>query len=223
MSRMHITRRLCRLFAPRHQQYDVREHSESAAPDLDGPRDAVLAIDASGSMTSRDWKPSRMKAAREGASEFVERMAREQPDSRIAIVAYGDVGQLVIPLTPAYERAQLQAAIDSIPGQGGTDMTSGLEIALDLLMYSGRPGQVVLLTDGFHNGNCSPEPVADQLKQYAVIDCIGIAGSPGSVDERLLRYIASTNSDGSKRYRWIGDKQQLVQHFRDLAGRIARR
>ena len=40
--------------------------------------------------------------------------------------------------------------------------------------------------------------------------------------EEVLREIASERSDGSKRYRWIGDKERLVRHFERLAGRISR-
>lgn len=42
------------------------------------------------------------------------------------------------------------------------------------------------------------------------------------VNEEILKSIASCHPDGTPRYRWIGDKEQLVEHFKQLAGRITR-
>ena len=52
--------------------------------------------------------------------------------------------------------------------------------------------------------------------------CVGIGGKPTDVNEKLLKSIASKYPDSSPRYRWIGDKKGLVQHFHQLAGRITR-
>ena len=62
----------------------------------------------------------------------------------------------------------------------------------------------------------------DLTAQTGVPGCIGIGGAPHDVDEPLMKHIASEYPDGSKRYRWIGDKERLAQHFHCLAGRITR-
>ena len=62
----------------------------------------------------------------------------------------------------------------------------------------------------------------DLTVHTGVPGCIGIGGTPHDVDESLMRDIASEYPDGSKRYRWIGDKERLAQHFHCLAGRITR-
>jgi len=64
--------------------------------------------------------------------------------------------------------------------------------------------------------------VSDRLRDIATVECVGIGGTPEEVDEDLLRYIASSYPDGSKRYRWIGDRKRLVEHFHNLAGGITR-
>ncbi len=81
--------------------------------------------------------------------------------------------------------------------------------------------RIILLTDGAHNSDSSPLPVSQELKQAdVVIDCIGIGGSPDNVDESTLKEIATRNCDGSIRYYFIGDKQQLIRKYRELAQHI---
>jgi Mg-chelatase subunit ChlD len=182
----------------------------------------IIIIDASGSMFSKDWKPSRLKAAQEAAKAFAERLMSEDPDAYIAVIAYGSCATLLIELTAARKLNRLFEAIDSISDLGSTNITAGLEIASHLLESNRSLGQIVLLTDGHHNTGHNPKSTSDKLKELAIIECIGIGGTPKDVDERLLKYIASSYPDGSKRYRWIGDKEKLVQHFHNLAGRIVR-
>lgn len=185
-------------------------------------RDSVLVIDASGSMYATDWEPSRLEAAKQAAVAFLRRLLSEEPDARVAVIAYGDNAILLSDLTPVTAHCKLENSIDSICDMGTTNITAGLEIAWDALKHSQRTGQVVLLTDGCHNTGSDPEHISDKLRECAIIECIGIGGSPADVDEELLKYIASCYPDGSKRYRWIGDKEKLVEHFHNLAGRIVR-
>ncbi|MCK5795247.1 MAG: VWA domain-containing protein [Anaerolineales bacterium] len=81
--------------------------------------------------------------------------------------------------------------------------------------------RIILLTDGEHNYGGSPESVASRLKKTGVIiDCIGIGGTPEDVDEALLKKIASRNPDGSIRYCFIGDQDQLIRKYESLATHI---
>lgn len=81
--------------------------------------------------------------------------------------------------------------------------------------------RIILLTDGQHLGKISPIGIANKLKGIGVtIDCIGIGGSPKDVDEKLLKQIASRNADGSIRYCFIGDQQQLLRKYQTLAHHI---
>jgi hypothetical protein len=78
-----------------------------------------------------------------------------------------------------------------------------------------------MLTDGHHWDGPSPLPFADQLKMTGVvIDCIGIGGSPEDVDTENLKNIASSNPDGSIRYRFIGGREELVRKYETLASHI---
>ena len=81
--------------------------------------------------------------------------------------------------------------------------------------------RIIMLTDGEYNEGGSPLQVVSRLKKAgAIIDCIGIGGSPKDVDERLLKKIASRNTDGSVRYCFIGDQQQLLRKYQTLARHI---
>ena len=185
-------------------------------------RISILVIDASISMEQKDWPPSRLVAAQNAGITFVERLASEDPDARIAIVAYGEEAASLGGLTVARKCGKLARRINSISVMGSTNITAGLEMAFNLLQSSQCLGQVVLLTDGCNNTGPEPHGISEKLKGKAIIECVGIGGSPEDVDEELLRNIASPHPDGSKRYRWIGDKEKLVQHFHNLAGRIVR-
>ena len=81
--------------------------------------------------------------------------------------------------------------------------------------------RVVLLTDGEHNGSGDPLKIADRLKDAGVvIECVGIAGSPVDVDEKLLKRIASLDEAGEPRYCFIGDTSSLIRKYRSMANQI---
>lgn len=84
--------------------------------------------------------------------------------------------------------------------------------------------RIILLSDGEHNvtGRC-PIKVAERLKDSnVIIDCIGIGGSPRNIDEKTLKMIASVNPDGTIRYCFIKDKQQLIKKYNSLANHICK-
>jgi uncharacterized protein YegL len=186
-----------------------------------GPRDCVLVIDASPSMDSEDWPPSRLSAAKNAAHAFVDRLSSEEPHARVAIVAYATKAAILLGLTRVTNKRRVFEAIDRIRTRDFTNITAGLRKAARLLEGANRACQVVLLTDGCQNTGPQPYKRAARLRDRAIIECVGI-GQRDEVDENLLREIASSYPDGRKRYRWIGDSQQLVQHFHNLAGRLSR-
>lgn len=201
---------------------DGHKNTQPAPANSSETRNCVLVLDASGSMLDNDWKPSRLAAAKEAANTFCDRLQKEQPNASVAIVAFGDGSKIHCNLTKAFEFAKLSKAIDRIRCLGATNMQAGCQSARNILVrYIGTESQVVLLTDG-HNTGRSPKEIAKELRQFAVIESVGIGGSPADVDEELLKEISSAYPDGTKRYRWIGDKEKLVEHFHNLAGGITR-
>ena len=187
------------------------------------PRDHVLVLDASPSMLEPDWPPSRLQAAQQSAAAFCRRLARDEPEARIALVAYGGFAEILCPLTPARHLDKLLRHINRIQVVDATNIGDGTQKAAEALARARGTSQVVLLSDGHNNTGPDPRPIAHRLKRSAVIECIGIGGSPSDVDEELMKDIASAYPDGTKRYRWIGDPERLEEAFIELAVGITRK
>ncbi len=192
--------------------------SDDSPVDCDAAQCAVI-IDVSGSMLEDDWKPTRLDAAKEAAATYARRLLREHPGSEVAVVSYSFDAEVACVVKTPQDCDDIGDEIDRAGVGGSTNMYAGLKTALGLFNSSDRSCQVVLLTDG-HSTERNPRNVAKKLKEYAVIECVGIGGSPEDVDEPILREIASTYPNGKKRYRWIGQKEQLIKHFHHLAGAI---
>lgn len=193
----------------------------------DRPRLTVLSIDGSPSMLEKDWLPNRLAGAQHGAIEYVTHSAQANPLNEAAVVVYAERARVVCPWTPCVDAATFTRSISKIGTSNWTNITAGLEAAEKLLAsvpdLGGWELLVHLLTDGWHNCGGTPGPAADRLKALGVIiDVVGIGGNRGAVDERLLTDLASVGPDGVKRYRFIGDPQRLVQHYRTIAGRLTR-
>ncbi len=186
-----------------------------------GVRLSCLVLDCSGSMTCTDWSPSRLDGAKEAAEKFCERLAAEDAQALVSIIGFGDLALAYCAPTPSYELQILRSAINRIDTFGETNMRAGLQAGLDMIRGHSGETQVVLLSDG-HNTGRSPRSVASAIKGRAVLECVGIGGNSADVDEDLLKDIASEYPDGTKRYRWIGDKERLVREFHRMAGRIRR-
>jgi len=107
-------------------------------------------------------------------------------------------------------------------GLQNTGIGEGLQAGVLLAAARRGPTQVVVLTDGHHNTGVDPLEVAPQLKSLATVAVVGIGGSPSDVDEELLRQVASRDSRGRPRYRWIGHRGALLAHYETLAGGLAR-
>lgn len=185
--------------------------------------DTVLVLDCSGSMREQMGSRSRLDAAQTAAIAFVDERSVD-PDARIAVVGFHDIALPVCPLMPASSASTLNQAIRSLKADKSTNMLAGLDVAEQCLFCGGERQErreILFLTDG-HNTGSSPLPVADRLKQRGCrIYTVGIGDKPESVDEALLRQMASRDAGGRPLYRFIEDQSRLVRHFEEV-GRITR-
>ncbi len=88
-----------------------------------------------------------------------------------------------------------------------------------------RTSRIILVSDGCFNKGGDPTETSGAIKAADVlIDVIGVGGSHDSdeLDEPLLKTIASKASDGSPRYCFICDTQELIQKFEELGRHIVR-
>ncbi|REG99066.1 vWA domain-containing protein [Flavobacterium aquicola] len=173
--------------------------------------DIVVAVDVSGSMLAKDFKPNRMEALKRVAAVFVD----ERPNDRIGLVVYASEAYTKSPVTS--DKAVIQEAIKSIKYdnvlQDGTGIGMGLATAVNRLKDSKAKSKVViLLTDGVNNaGFIEPETASDIAQQYGIkvytigIGTNGMAESPYAIgpngqllfqmmkveiDEKLMKNIA---------------------------------
>lgn len=113
----------------------------------------------------------------------------------LSTVAYGTTAKRLLAPTPATDVRPENLAVSAGMQGGNTNMTEGLQIALDTInAHASAPGNwarsvVMLLTDGHPNCGGSPEDVATELKSKA--DLICLAFGPHA-DLALLQRLANT-------------------------------
>lgn len=147
----------------------------------------ILAIDVSRSMCATDVAPNRLTVAQEVARTFI---ADRPSDTRIGIVAFSGLAQLVVP--PTTDRKALVAAIDGFTAARGTAVGTALLRAVDAIAEinpdvprSGvplnkaqggpttprtgfEPDIVVLLTDGATTQGVNPITASEQAAERRV-------------------------------------------------------
>ena len=159
----------------------------------------VLALDVSGSMCSTDIDPSRLVAAEEAASSFVE---NQGGGSQIGIVAFSGFAELV--QAPTSDREVLLDAIRSLATGRRTAIGSGILTSIDAIAEVDKavaradrdpaagssvvpvpdgayvPDIVVLLTDGANNYGPEPLDAAQQAVDRGVrVFTIGFGTADG--------------------------------------------
>jgi Ca-activated chloride channel homolog len=146
-------------------------------PAADGPPTIpltlALCIDISGSMYWGDGTgKSRLDRVREAATAAV---ARLKPTDRLALVAFGNGAEVVLPPTPAAEADRIADTLRRIDmysvDQAGTTMDEGIAKALQTLLHpdeAGRLLQVVVLTDGETSGEAECRELARQAWEKKV-------------------------------------------------------
>ena len=147
------------LARPQDVEQNVRTNTEGI--------DIMLAIDVSGSMLARDFKPDRITAAKEVAGSFI----ADRYGDRIGLVAFAGEAFTQSPLTTDQSTLQtLLARIRSGLIEDGTAIGNGLATAINRLRESEAKSKVIiLLTDGVNNrGEIAPRTAAE-IAQAQVI------------------------------------------------------
>lgn len=210
----------------RPQSVEQQSHTNAEGIDI------MLAIDISGSMLARDFKPDRLAAAKEVAGNFI---ADRQGD-RIGLAVFAGESFTQSPLTTDKSTLQtLLARVRSGVIEDGTAIGNGLATALNRLRESEAKSKVIiLLTDGVNNrGEIAPLMAADIAADMGVkVYTIGV-GKRGKapypaidmfgnmtyqmveveIDEETLSEIASRT--GGKYFR-ATDKQKLKAIYDEI-------
>jgi len=193
--------------------------------------DIMMALDISGSMMAEDFKPNRLEAAKEVASEFI----KGRDNDKIGLVIYAAESFTQCPLTTDHNVLQnLFKDIKLGLLEDGTAIGMGLATAVQRIKDSEATSKVIiLLTDGMNNrGEIAPMTAAEIAKTFGVrvytigVGTIGMAPMPiqtvfgreyqeveVKIDEALLENIA--NMTGGKYFR-ATDKQKLNEIYAEI-------
>ena len=194
--------------------------------------DIMLAIDVSGSMLARDFKPDRITAAKEVAGSFI----ADRYGDRIGLVAFAGEAFTQSPLTTDQSTLQtLLARIRSGLIEDGTAIGNGLATAINRLRESDAKSKVIiLLTDGVNNqGQIAPMTAAEIAKAqgirvytigvgtegmapYPAIDMFGnltFVNQKVEIDEKVLKAISDMTGG---RYFRATDKEKLKAVYDEI-------
>lgn len=167
------------------------------------PADVFLVIDSSGSMGWNDPSDLRKQAAK----NFVARM---KATDRVGVVDFDSAARLAVGLSAS--QSSINSAIDTIDSNGGTDIGSGVSIALSQLTAnsdSTKNRAIILLTDGDGSYDTT---LTTQLASAGIrVFTIGLTGA---VNTTLLQGIANGTSGG---YKQIATADGLNSIFTDFA------
>jgi Ca-activated chloride channel family protein len=179
--------------------------------------DIMLVVDISGSMLARDFKPDRIEAAKNVATEFIS----GRPYDRLGLVVFSGESFTQCPLTTDHATLiNLLREIKSGMIEDGTAIGMGIATAVNRLKDSDAKSKVIiLLTDGVNNrGAIDPLTAADLATTFGVkvytigVGSIGTApypvqtpfgtqmrNVPVEIDEDVLKEISGKT--GGKYYR----------------------
>lgn len=193
--------------------------------------DIVLALDISGSMLARDFRPDRLEASKNVATEFIS----GRPYDRIGLVVFSGESFTQCPLTTDHAvLINLLREIQSGMIEDGTAIGMGLATSVNRIKDSEAKSKVIiLLTDGVNNrGEIAPATAAGIAKTFGIrVYTIGVGTQgmapypvqtpygiqyqdmPVEIDEAILKEISQTT--GGKYFR-ATDNDKLVQVYNEI-------
>ena len=129
--------------------------------------DIVLTLDISGSMLARDFRPDRLEASKNVATEFIS----GRPYDRMGLVVFSGESFTQCPLTTDHAvLINLLREIQSGMIEDGTAIGMGLATAVNRIKDSEAKSKVIiLLTDGVNNrGEIAPATAAGIAKTFGI-------------------------------------------------------
>jgi Ca-activated chloride channel family protein len=155
-----------------------------AVSDLTCRDDAMLVLDASGSMVQKAGDKTRITMARESIRRVIPSAAHQR---RLGLMTFGpgssDQCSNITTRVPLQSNAAA-SIIDQVEGivpDGGTPIATAIERAANALDYQHRKAVVVVVTDGDETCRMNPCDVAQKLHASAkdlTVHIIGIDSSP---------------------------------------------
>lgn len=175
--------------------------------------DAMIVVDASGSMSSDGWGRTptniarrRIDLVRDALQEILPSATRHR---RVGLMTYGPTQtdslfnqceNIVLNLSPMRNAARpIMESVQALAPTGGTPLTKAVRESADVLDFEHKPGVIVLLTDGQDTCGGSPCSAGKALHAEAAgltIHVIGLeVNTPGQSEDRFasVRCLAAQN------------------------------
>ena len=192
----------------------------SAAPDEATkstrlPTDLVVILDRSGSMDGE-----KLVYAKAAVRDLVDRLG---PEDRFALVTYSNMAQVAIPLGAMsdQQRSAALSTLGEIRADGGTNISGGLDMGLDLVdraRSAGRQPRTILISDGLANqGDPSQEGLVRRATRAARAEyMLSAVGVGADFNEYLMTALADA---GTGNYYYLKTGDDLASVFaRELDG-----
>jgi len=142
----------------------------------------MLVTDTSGSMNAGDVSPTRLAAAQNAASRFLDRVPKSL---QTGLVAYADGPTTVV--RPTQDHEEVKTTLNALTADGGTATGDALDAALTALGQrdsKSPPAAIVLLSDGASKTGQDPAEVARQAKTLGVpIYTVALGTADGVVQQ----------------------------------------
>lgn len=193
--------------------------------------DIILTLDISGSMLSRDFKPDRLEASKNIATEFI----TGRPYDRIGLVVFSGESFTQCPITTDHAvLINLLREIKCGMIEDGTAIGEGLATAVNRIKDSDAKSKVIiLLTDGVNNrGLIAPVTAAEIAKTFGIrVYTIGVGTQgvapypvqtpfgvqyqdmPVEIDEAILKEIAGMTEG---KYFRATDNESLAKVYAEI-------
>jgi Ca-activated chloride channel family protein len=175
------------------------------------PSDLVVVLDQSGSMAGE-----KIVHARAAIHQLLSALG---PEDRFALVSYSVGAHTAIPLSVVSDRTRegWRSIVDRISIGGGTNLSSGLDLGLDIVDGSRRGGRIprmILISDGLANqGDVSLSGLRARAHRAAVGEyTLTTIGVGSDFDEQLMATLADA---GTGNYYYIQGGSDLAKIFSD--------
>jgi Ca-activated chloride channel homolog len=180
-----------------------QEGTQAAAP-----INFCMVLDRSGSMDG-----AKMDNLKRAVMELIETLS---PDDVVSVVVFDETAEVIVGAQPAADKTALNNRVEAMRVQGGTAMSTGLELGMNELRRSlspDRPATLLLLTDGQTWGDEDQcRAIATMLAQMGVkITALGLGDE---WNERLLDDLAAATGGTSD---YIANPQDIGQYFQRVA------
>jgi Ca-activated chloride channel family protein len=181
------------------------------------PSNLVFLMDVSGSMSDGNKLP----LVKKSMYKLIDQLSEKD---RIAIVVYAGAAGLVLPSTPASDKATIKKALDNLQAGGSTAGGAGIELAYKTAaenLIKGGNNRVILCTDGDFNVGTSSDAemvrlIEEKRKSGVFLTICGFG--MGNYKDSKMEKIAN---NGNGNYFYIDSEKEAEKVFvTDMRGTL---